>query len=324
MEENEILSRINAVIMRRNHYLAQAAQLWSAGQRCSYGIGRLVGQALAMGMHPTDVGQLLEAAQQRGPALVAENRAFGRKIVTARWKTNADPADGGPVQPVRGTNALPVVQDPAAGRPAVPAQRRKADLSTPVSTRPGSVPAPLRVLHIVREALDEDGINVEALMRRMGAEGYTVNNRQVRRWLDEWCKKQVIRPMPGGRYRPTDGPQLPLAMAASKAAPLLLRRAHLIVAAAKGGEMSTRDLTAALNAGAGREEVGGADVRAVGAKLSAQLRKVGVTRPNGGRIQAKYCGGVLVGFTAETLGRAITAYNALEERTSGQTGVCGP
>ncbi|MFE3864933.1 hypothetical protein ACFXPT_31445 [Streptomyces goshikiensis] len=158
----------------------------------------------------------------------------------------------------------------------------------------------------------------------MGAEGYTVHSRQVRGWLEEWRKKQVIRVERGGRYRPTDGQSLPLAMAASKAAPLLLRRAYLIVAAADGGEMSARDLTSALSKRAGTEDGGGVSARALGVKLCAQLRRVGVVRPNGGRIQAHYRGGVQVGYTAETLGRAIAAYNALEAGASQPVGATIP
>ncbi|MFF1548981.1 hypothetical protein [Streptomyces sp. NPDC058291] len=56
----------------------------------------------------------------------------------------------------------------------------------------------------------------------------------------------------------------------------------------------------------------GENVNIVGGELCAMLREVGVLRPNRGKINARYGGTTgqrLPGYTAETLGQAIAAYN---------------
>lgn len=84
--------------------------------------------------------------------------------------------------------------------------------------------------------------------------------------------------------------------------PVLLFQAHAVVSASTDQEMASRDLAAVL----------GRHPNTIGPDLCALLREVGVDRPDGGKIKARYAGNgkPLPGFTAACLQRALDAYAA--------------
>lgn len=83
---------------------------------------------------------------------------------------------------------------------------------------------------------------------------------------------------------------------------MLLFQAHAVVSASTDQEMASRDLAAVL----------GRHPNTIGPDLCALLREVGVDRPDGGKIKARYAGNGkrLPGFTAACLQRALDAYAA--------------
>ncbi len=98
--------------------------------------------------------------------------------------------------------------------------------------------------------------------------------------------------------------QQPHATNEEEGVPALLTRAYAVVAAVPEQEMASRDLAVAL----------GRNPNTIGPDLCGLLRAVGVTRPNRGKIKARYGGGPagshLPGFTAACLKRAVEAYTA--------------
>ncbi|GGZ22239.1 hypothetical protein GCM10010300_77470 [Streptomyces olivaceoviridis] len=95
--------------------------------------------------------------------------------------------------------------------------------------------------------------------------------------------------------------------------PVLLARAYAVVAATPEQEMASRDLAVAL----------AHHPNTIGPDLCALLREVGVTRPNRGKIKARYggwTGSPLPGFTAACLERAIDAYRARAAMAAGAKG----
>lgn len=85
-----------------------------------------------------------------------------------------------------------------------------------------------------------------------------------------------------------------------KDTPALLFQAYLAVAASTSQEMASRDLAVAL----------GQNPNTIGPELCALLRAVGVERPAGGKIRARYAGNGkrLPGFTAACLQQGLDAY----------------
>lgn len=130
--------------------------------------------------------------------------------------------------------------------------------------------------------------------------GRSAAGRQVRGWPAGWVTDRKIRRLGSGLYIragiAADQFQTPT-LATSQSAPFLLRRAQQIVEATSDGQMSARDLAAALN-----------DTSVnVGTELCTHMRAVGITRPDKGMIRARLNGPAQLGYMAETLGRAITA-----------------
>lgn len=105
-------------------------------------------------------------------------------------------------------------------------------------------------------------------------------------------------------------PRVPAGELVPNGTPALLFQAYSVVAASRDQEMATRDLAAAL----------GRNANTIGPDLCALLREVGVDRPDGGKIKARYAGNGkrLPGFTAACLQRALEAYAA---RASGSPAV---
>jgi hypothetical protein len=97
-------------------------------------------------------------------------------------------------------------------------------------------------------------------------------------------------------------PRLPAGELVPEGTPALLFQAYSVVSASTDQEMATRDLAVAL----------GRNSNTLGPDLCALLREVGVERPNGGQIKARYAGNGkrLPGFTAACLQRALDAYAA--------------
>ncbi|MFB7852422.1 hypothetical protein ACFC34_36150 [Streptomyces sp. NPDC056053] len=190
---------------------------------------------------------------------------------------------------------------------AQPVQRNKTEESGAVQV--AAVTARARALEIVQETDITAGITIDALMRQLGSENHAVYGRQVRNWLGTWVTDRKIRRLRDGLYIragiPADQFRTPT-LTTSQGVPFLLQRAYQAVVSASGGEMSSRDLAAALDY---------SDSGLMGAELCAQMRAVGVIRPNSGKIRARINGAAQLGYTSETLGKAIAAYNAKETRS---------
>ncbi|MFE3144303.1 hypothetical protein [Streptomyces scopuliridis] len=294
-DEQGVLKYLDDVIQRRDHAVAQAYELRAEAHR----------------QFARQLGDLVEAVVTAN--VPVPPRAAERILHAMRHETEA-PAEA-VVSVTPGHTALSVEearcpegdvrsQANASLQPTLPALPTQA--ARPAAPQAAAVTARTRALEIVRETDITTGINVDTLMRRLGAENHAVYGRQVRNWLSEWVTERKIRRLRDGFYIragvPADQFTTPT-LATSMSAPLLLRRAYQIVVATPDGEMSSRDLAAAL---------GSSDSGLFGAQLCAQMRAVGVTRLNKGKIRARLKGAVQIGYTAETLGRAIAAYNKAE------------
>jgi hypothetical protein len=101
-----------------------------------------------------------------------------------------------------------------------------------------------------------------------------------------------------------DNPRLSEGKPVPEGTPALLFQAYSVVSAHTEQEMATRDLAVAL----------GRNPNTVGPDLCSLLREVGVERPNGGKIKARYQGNGkrLPGFTASCLQQALDAYATRE------------
>ncbi|MFE9574566.1 hypothetical protein ACFYMW_39685 [Streptomyces sp. NPDC006692] len=155
-----------------------------------------------------------------------------------------------------------------------------------------------RALQVVRGVSWPSGIEVGTLMRVLASEGHTVTESQTRDWLEVWTVQGHVRRVSPDRYLCSSLLLGSPTLATGDRAPLLLRRAHQVLTATPEREMSTRALAAALQE----------NVNIEGGELCSMLREVGVTRPNRGRVKARYGGTTgprLPGFTADTLGTAI-------------------
>ncbi|WP_322872247.1 hypothetical protein [Streptomyces goshikiensis] len=288
-EQTSALRELDSCIQRHNQVLRTARGLWEEAQQASQRIGRLVGVALSTGTSWSELGRLLATVDEAGVPAGLRAQSGADCLPTDR----KSPGELGQM-PERG----PVGDPEEAHR--VPPQNARADFP------PGQPAEELctreRALQVVRGVSWPSGIEVGTLMRVLAAEGRTVTEPQTRGWLSEWNTQGQVQRVDADRYVHGDLLLDSPTLATGAHAPLLLRRAHQVVAATPEKEMSTRALAAALNE----------NVNIVGGELCSMLREAGIPRPNRGKISARYGGATgprLPGFTAETLGQAIAVYN---------------
>ncbi|MFJ4014406.1 hypothetical protein [Streptomyces sp. NPDC090026] len=285
MEQNSPLKELASCIERHNRTLMEARGLWADAEQASRDIGHLVGRALSTGTSWTELGRLL--------ATVDDSEV-------PAGLTPLDTEDVAPKgEEVRAGQESPTGPEPIAGGQETTRVPSQGERTEPAPPPVGEEPCPqTRALPTVREVFWPSGITVETLMRVLAAEGHIVTERQTRAWLEEWAASGQLQRVDADRYLRSGLLLESPTLATGDRVPLLLRRAHQIVAASAEKEMSTRALAAALNE----------NVQIVGGELCAMLQQVGVTRPNRGKIRARYGGTTgprLPGYTAETLGKAI-------------------
>ncbi|MGA4846665.1 hypothetical protein ACOBQB_10505 [Streptomyces sp. G5(2025)] len=292
MEQISPLNELALCIEHHNETLEKSRGLWAEAEQASRRIGHLVGLAMTTGTSWAELGRLLAAVEDTAvpSGLKTPRSAEPSHDATEPLEEQASLEDARPSAPV-GT------ETDALGTPRVLQQGKPEEQSA----EGGSVHA--RALQIVREVQWPSGVEVATVMRVLASEGHTVTEHQTRAWLDEWTASGQGRRVEANRYLRRDLLLTSPTLATGDHAPLLLRRAHQIVAATPEKEMSTRRLAAALDE----------NVQIVGGELCSMLREAGITRPNRGKIGARYGGTTgprLPGYTAEALGQAIAVYNA--------------
>ncbi|MFJ1838978.1 hypothetical protein ACIOJ9_34575 [Streptomyces sp. NPDC088175] len=284
MEHDNPLDELSSCIDRHNKASRSARELWATAEEEGRRIGRLAGALLAEGIAAAEVGHLLIAVDDTSdmPAGLTSTEAASRPDAPT-CPSGTDEED----------NEQP------HGR--VPPQRNDSAHQPPAEKTCNRT----RAREIVRSVRWPSGITVGTLMRVLAAEGRTTTEEQVQDWLKEWSTSGEIMLVGAGRYLHTAQAAHGPTLATGEHAPLLLRRAYQIVSGTPRKEMSTRDLAAGLKE----------NVNVVGGELCAMLREVDVIRPNRGKVTARYGEGDgpkgprMPGYTAETLGQAICAYN---------------
>ncbi|WP_231406025.1 hypothetical protein [Streptomyces clavuligerus] len=165
-----------------------------------------------------------------------------------------------------------------------------------------------RALEIVRDTAVTAGITHPALVRQLEEEKHAVYGRQVRVWLGEWVAEGLVRQLRDGSFARAGTPAVFLPVAEprpSDPVPELLTRAYAVSVGA-GGTISSQVLCTLLN----QDKRTHTNASLMGQELVGLLREVGVDRPHHGKVPNPSGGAVVMGFTAETLGRAIAAYEA--------------
>ncbi|MFJ9188497.1 hypothetical protein ACIRQO_36275 [Streptomyces anulatus] len=288
MDENKMLHELSECIAQYNKASRAAGELWAQAERESHRIGQLAAALLGRGTSAAEVGRLLVAVDDActaPPGMIPSRPSNGERQSEEESTSSARGPDSGEVG-VR----VPVQNERIEQRPLVqePCDRTRA-------------------LDIVRDVRWPSGITVSTVARALAADGRVITEAQVRGWLKEWIDSgDVVSAGPGRYLHSSRAPHSPT-LATGEHAPLLLRRAFQVVSGTPVKEMSTRDLATALDE----------NVNVIGGELCAMLREVGVTRPNRGKIGARYgvtTGPRLPGYKAETLGQAIAVFNEREAR----------
>lgn len=288
-EQTSALRGLESCIEHHNQVLRRARELWAEAEESAQSIGRLVALALSTGTSWAELGRLLATVEEAAvPVGLKTQDGSSRPCV------KEEPSEG------RDAPGPEAADRAGGGGPCDLPQAERAGLLPEQSVGEPSVKE--RALEIVRGVSWPSGIEVGTLTRTLAAEGHTVTERQARGWFEEWRTQGEVQRVEADRYLRSDLLLDSPTLATGDHAPLLLRRAHQIVAAAPTKEMATRELAAALNE----------NVEIVGGELCSMLREAGVPRPNRGRVSAHFGGTAglrLTGFTAETLGEAIGVYN---------------
>ncbi|WP_331719825.1 hypothetical protein OG217_37275 (plasmid) [Streptomyces sp. NBC_01023] len=280
MQQTNSLQELALCVERHNETVRQARALWSEAEQASQKIGRLVGLAVSMGTSWAELGRVLARLDEM-PAPTGL-KAPGPESAPSPLHTDKAHEE----------HHLPAAE-PATAREASRVPQQGTADGSPGQRPEQKPPTQSRALQIVRGVCWPSGIGVDTLRRTLAAEGHTVTEPQTRSWFDQWIRSGDVQQIGADRY---------LGSTVGRT-PLLLQRAHQVVALTPDKEMSTRELAAALNE----------NVQIVGGELCSMLREVGITRPNRGKIRARYGGTTgprLPGYKAETLARAIALYDA--------------
>ncbi|MCX4451640.1 hypothetical protein OHA46_33665 (plasmid) [Streptomyces sp. NBC_00708] len=282
-----MLHELDESVERYNTASRAARELWVEAEQEAQLIGQLTSALLGGGTSAAEVGRALVTVDDSckppvgliTPLLTESGQSGDEERFTSAHET------GNSEQEVR----LPSQSESARQLPA----REPCDRT--------------RALSIVRGVRWPSGVTAGTVARALAAEGREITEEEVHGWLKEWIGSGDVASVGHGRYMHTSrNPQSPT-LATSEHAPLLLRRAFQVVSGTPLKEMSTRELATALDE----------NVNVIGGELCGMLREVGVTRPHRGKISARYGGTTgqrLPGFKAETLGKAISAYNSQKPR----------
>ncbi|MFJ5851168.1 hypothetical protein [Streptomyces sp. NPDC092903] len=288
MDEKIVLHELSECVTRYNTASRAACELWAEAEREAHRVGQLAAVLLGGGTSAAEVGRLLVAVDDacKAPAGLMSRQLLESERLREE-EPFASPRETGGEEDVR-----------------VPSQGERAGHQQPAEQEPCDR---TRAFDIVRDVRWPSGITVGTVTRALAADGRVITEEQVRGWLKEWVDSGDVASIGPGRYLHSSRNPRSLTLATGEHAPLLLRRAFQMVSGAPLKEMSTRELATALDE----------DVNVIGGELCAMLREVGITRPNRGKISARYEGATgprLPGYKAETLGQAISVYNEREPR----------
>ncbi|MFI2031865.1 hypothetical protein [Streptomyces buecherae] len=319
MDGEAVLTELAAMVERHNEQVAAVRELSRQVQESGRRIAHLLEQGVTSGVPLPALGRVLSTVSQPvepGPAVTEGSSSAcdegpggrGSRLSRGSKTETADDAD---------TPEPRIVAVDSVGSACVPGPRREPQPGeTAIVRRPGGAAVEgklnpeARALQIVLAAPVPSGIEFDALVRQLAAEGHAVYGRQVRAWLGRGIAVGCIQRVAGGRYVRCDSPLArgvrplpsPPDVLVPDGVPPLLFQAYSVVSASVDQEVATRDLAVAL----------GRNPNTLGPDLCAMLRAVGVSRPHRGRIKARYEGtsARLPGFTAACLKRAVDAYVA--------------
>ncbi|MFD3567390.1 hypothetical protein [Streptomyces sp. NPDC058667] len=275
------------MISKRHNMVSQEAnRLWAEAEQEAHQIGQLAAALLGRGVPAAEVGRLLVAVDDTCKA----PRDLGSSRLSESERLKEEEAAASPC----GTESSDKnVRVPAQNERAGQQAQKPCDRA--------------RALGIVRDVRWPSGVTAGTVARALAADGRVITEEQAHGWLKQWAASGDVVSVGPGRYLHGSRSPYSPTLATGEHAPLLLRRAFQVVSGTPLKEMSTRDLAAALNE----------NVNVIGGELCAMLKEVGVTRPNRGKIEARYGGRTgprLPGYKAETLGQAIAVYNEREPR----------
>lgn len=287
VDQKKMLHELNESVERYNSASRAACELWVEAEQEAQLIGQLTSALLGGGTSAAEVGRSLVTVDDacKPPVGLVTRLSANRGQPGSEEPLTSAQRTGGSEQEVR----LPAQSESA----------RHLSAQEPCDRT--------RALSIVRAVRWPSGITAGTITRALSAEGRQITEEQVQGWLKEWLNSGDVACVGHGRYMHTSrNPQSPT-LATSEHAPLLLRRAFQVVSGTPLKEMSTRELATALDE----------NVNVIGGELCSMLREVGITRPHRGKVSGRYGGTTgprLPGFKAETLGKAISAYNSQKLR----------